>query len=412
MPFSALQVSIIGAGILLVVAVLIFNWWQLRRARQRLEAPERSSSSHTQGTSVGDATDRVEPTLQAQVQPKADALPADGVAVFRPGAMDEDFIPPPIEVLARSPLEQDHANDAEPLGSTTTLPPDKAFPDAAMLPTNLAALAGPDAEIESIIRIQAVKPVGAGALAAGLHARLGKRVRWFGRGANEARWVPLASDTKGAFSEIAACLLLADRNGAASAAQVETFARVVGEIATQLPAAIQLPDLGNEVQRAETLDRLCADVDVQVGLSVRKSGDTSIAGTRLRGVAEAAGFTLTPAGQFVFHQDDTEVVNFTLENMRSEPFSAETLRLSATDGIVLLLDVPQVPDPPRIFDQMKLVGKRLATTLGGELVDDNRRPLDDASLLAIRRQVEGATLALTRVGIEPGSPRARALFGT
>jgi FtsZ-interacting cell division protein ZipA len=156
---------------------------------------------------------------------------------------------------------------------------------------------------------------------------------------------------------------------------------------------------------------LCAEVDVQVGLSICKTGEGSIAGTRLRGVAEAAGFALTPGGVFAFRQEDTDVVLYTLQNMRSEPFSAETLRLSATNGVVLLLDVPQVADPPRTFDQMKLIGKRLAATLGGELVDDNRRPLDDASLTAIRRQVEAAAQALAQVGIEPGSPRALALFG-
>ena len=60
---------------------------------------------------------------------------------------------------------------------------------------------------------------------------------------------------------------------------------------------------------------------------------------------------------------------------------------------------------------MKLIAKRMATTLNAELVDDNRRALDDAALSGIRAQVEAATLALKRVHIEPGSARALALFG-
>ncbi len=86
----------------------------------------------------------------------------------------------------------------------------------------------PDPEIECIVTLQPAKPVGVGALAAGLHARLGKRLRWFGRTAPDAPWQPLASDTRGEFVEVAACLLLADRNGAASRAQLDTFARVIG----------------------------------------------------------------------------------------------------------------------------------------------------------------------------------------
>jgi FtsZ-interacting cell division protein ZipA len=103
-------------------------------------------------------------------------------------------------------------------------------------------------------------------------------------------------------------------------------------------------------------------------------------------------------------------VLFTLQNLRPDPFSAETLRLTATNGVVFLLDVARLPDPVRVFDQMKLAARRLAATLGAELVDDNRRPLDDAALAAIREQVDTAADALRTVHIEPGSARALALF--
>ena len=52
---------------------------------------------------------------------------------------------------------------------------------------------------------------------------------------------------------------------------------------------------------------------------------------------------------------------------------------------------------------MKLAAKRLANTLGGELVDDNHRPLDDAAFAVIREQVDGAADALRAMHIEPGS---------
>jgi FtsZ-interacting cell division protein ZipA len=63
-----------------------------------------------------------------------------------------------------------------------------------------------------------------------------------------------------------------------------------------------------------------------------------------------------------------------------------------------------------VFDQMKLAARRMAVTLGAELVDDKRRPLDDAALVSIREQVEAAADALRSVHIEPGSARAMALF--
>ncbi|MGI8896169.1 MAG: cell division protein ZipA C-terminal FtsZ-binding domain-containing protein, partial [Casimicrobiaceae bacterium] len=80
-------------------------------------------------------------------------------------------------------------------------------------------------------------------------------------------------------------------------------------------------------------------------------------------------------------------------------------------GVVFVLDVPRVVDPLRTFDHMKLAAKRMAHTLSADLVDDNRRPLDDPALAAIREQVQSASDALAHYGIEPGSPRAIALFG-
>jgi FtsZ-interacting cell division protein ZipA len=205
-------------------------------------------------------------------------------------------------------------------------------------------------------------------------------------------------------------MLLADRNGAASRAQLDTFVRIVGDIAPTLPAAFAPPQLAQELARAESLDRLCAELDIQIGLTVQMPEPASIAGTRLRGVAEAAGFRLAPGGRFELVHEDTGAVLYTLQNLRPDPFSPEMLRLTATNGVVFLLDVPRLADPVRVFDQMKLAARRMAATLGAEVVDDHRRLLDDAALATIREQVEAAAEALRAVHIEPGSARALALF--
>jgi len=64
----------------------------------------------------------------------------------------------------------------------------------------------------------------------------------------------------------------------------------------------------------------------------------------------------------------------------------------------------------RAYDLMRAVAKRLATTLEAALVDDNRRPLPEASLGAIRSQVQQVVAAMRAAHIEPGSPRALRLF--
>ncbi len=413
MHMSSLQLGLIVAAVVLVLAVLLYNAWEERRIRRRIDQAFRAqdpSSSPDAGGARGEPA-RVEPTMKpargdasdANVDAPQISNADDRHATNGPadGGVAESSWSPPVEVI-------------EHVLEPGAVPAREQFFDPGM--PRVAAPSGsqgaqPDRDIECIVILQPAKPLTAGAIAAGLHARVGKRLRWFGRTAPGSPWVQLNAATPGEFVELAACMLLADRNGAVSHAQLETFVRVMSELAPLLPAALSVPDAGAEADRAEALDRLCADVDVQVGLTILKQEPSSIAGTRLRGVAEAAGFKLAQGGRFEWQQEDTGEVLYSLQNVRNEPFTVDTLRTSATHGVVLVLDVPRVADPPRAFDHMKLVAKRIAHTLDGELVDDNRRPLDDAALAAIRQQVQSAAGALSACHIDPGSPRAHALFG-
>ena len=412
---SSLQIGLIAAGVLIVVAVIVYNVWQERRLRRRLAETHRAAERSAAAEGMRRAAERVEPTLAGQRAAPSGAQPA-----HRAAAPSETAFEPPVDVIAHPQaadgvdVELPEAATVHARASETADVDEPPAPSAASrgLPPGGDArkLPQPDHEIECLIPVSPPAPIAAGALGAGLHARIGKPLRWFGRIDARSDWQPLASDTPGRFADVVACMLLADRNGAASRAQLESFARIVRELASSLGATFSLPDLAQETARAESLDRLCAELDVQIGLTVQMPEPASIPGTRLRGVAEAAGFHLAPAGRFEFVNEDTGTVLYTLQNLRPDAFSAEMLRLAATNGVVFLLDVARLADPARTFDQMKIAAKRMAHTLGAELVDDNRRPLDDAALATIREQIQAAAEALRAVHIDPGSARALALF--
>jgi len=406
---SSLQLGLVVAGVLLVIGVILYNRWQERRIRQRIDAAFAGGREKPQ---AGDA--RVEPTLRGAAEAAAPAAAAGAAVEATPAvpgtevAHDPDWRPPmdavigPQGPLAEAPDEPQAEPAGEPAGPLNVR--------SRGVGTAATTVAAPDADIETIVMLQPARATTAGALSAGLHARIGKPLRWYGRREPRGPWQRLVTDSRGEYGEFAACMLLADRNGAATAAQIETFHKLVGDVAASLPGAFTAPPIAEEAQRAEALDRLCAELDMQIGLTVRKTPPATIAGTRLRGVAEAAGFRLSPTGRFEWVQDDTGAVLFTLQNVTDEAFTADSLRVGATGGVVFLLDVPRVVDPPRAFDQMKLAAKRMAQTVGGELVDDNGRLLNDAGLAAIREQVANADAALRRYNIEPGSPRALKLF--
>ena len=424
---TTLQLGLIAAGVILVVGVVIYNWMQERRVRRKIaaaftktggvDAVDRDPAASSRGAA------RMEPSLTSRHDGGGDGT--DGKPATVAPAVVPANVPRPLEEEEYdragdfvAPVDFAPTRPSDPRTELPTIPaPEPVAAAAAAMPPSAPRSAGgdrflqPDPDIECVVTLQPARPVGAGALAAGLHARVGKPLRWFGRSTPGAPWQRLKSDTAGEFIELAACLLLADRAGAATRPLIDRFLRLVSELAAALPAAFVAPDAQQEVGRGEALDRVCGDLDVQIGLTLLKPGPAAIPGTRLRGVAEAAGFHLADSGRFECVQEDTGAVLYSLQNYRSEPFTVDNLRLTSTPGAVFLLDVPRVVDPVRVFDQMKLAAKRMTQTLDATLVDDNRRPLNDAALAAIRQQVQTTAAALKEIRVEPGSPRALALFG-
>jgi hypothetical protein len=318
---------------------------------------------------------------------------------------DLDSSPGQSAAIDVAPAETGDEDSREAAETTPARAP--AHPTA---PRSTRDALAPDPDIECVVLLTPGAPVASAGLARAVAAPEGKPTRWLGRRSAALPWQPLEGST-GPWQEVAACLLLADRAGPATPDEIGGFLQVVAEAASALPAQVVLPDAGAEAARAEELDRFCADLDVQIGLTILKGELGQIAGTRLRGVAEAAGFHLSADGHFEYFQEDTGAVLCTLQNYKQEPFTIESLRTTSTPGFVLFIDVPRVADPVRAFDQVRLTAKRLAQTLEAVLVDDNRRPLDDAALGAIRAQVQATAGALREAHIDPGGPRALRLFG-
>ena len=377
---NPLFLGLIAAGILLVAGVLIYNWLQERRVRRRMNTALRKSDGTPPGMTRGRG--RIEPMLNAD-----DSESSQSVAIEM--APEDDQLLPHVadEIPDESLSHVVPATKAERLGLA------------------------PDPDIECVALLQPAQAASTAALGSARSADGAKPVRWLGRRAAGTTWQVIDATTQGPWHEVAGCLLLANRGGPVSRAELDSFQRLVSEVATALGAPNARIDPAAEADRAEALDRFCADLDVQIGLTILKSELGQIAGTRLRGVAEAAGFRINAAGHFEHAQEETGAAMYTLQNYTQEPFTIESLRKMSTPGVVFVLDVPRVSDPVRVFDQMRMAAKRMTKTLEGVLVDDNRRPITDTSLAAIRAQVQVTASALREAHIDPGGPRALRLFG-
>jgi hypothetical protein len=191
--------------------------------------------------------------------------------------------------------------------------------------------------------------------------------------ADRAAWRPLGG--AGNCSAVRAGLQLATRAGPVAEAQLIEFRGAVDTLAANIGAAVSAPETRHALETARELDLLCADADIQVVLHVVPQPGGTFPG-------DAAA-----AGDFAFavaRRDD--------------------------GGFVLSLDVPRTLEVRRGYDAMVVCARDLCTRLGGLIVDDNGRPLDEHALSAIGAQLDTVCSTLEARGIEPGGPAALRLF--
>jgi hypothetical protein len=187
-------------------------------------------------------------------------------------------------------------------------------------------------------------------------------------------WRPLTS--AGSCAAVHAALQLASRSGPVSEAELIEFRAAVDTLAAGIGASVQAPEIKLALETARELDQLCADADIQVVLHVVPQ----------------------PGGTFAARA---------AEQGPDEPFAVS----QREDGAYSLsLDVPRTPDVRRGYDAMVVRARDLSAALGGMIVDDNGRVLDERALAGIGAQLETVRAALAERGIEPGGPAAQRLF--
>ncbi|MDP2825482.1 MAG: cell division protein ZipA C-terminal FtsZ-binding domain-containing protein [Sulfuritalea sp.] len=389
MAISELQIALIGAGAMAVVAVWGYNAWQERQHRQTADRIFKGGQ--------GDAL------LDGQ-QAAATAVPPAAAIRREPGERQE----PHFSDEASDDLP-DAVGDASPAADVPQA--ERESPPQPVLPADCA-----DSVADCVLRLVAADPVPAPAVRAMQNAwagALSKPLHWLARhdshGDADGAWRPVDAHDTGRYREWAVALQLVDRRGPVSDGELARFFDGVQQVAKQAAASLELPSRGELVMRAGKLDEFCAAVDIQFVLHVVEVSGGVFAGTKLRGVAEAAGLILE--GDGVFRARDAGGGElFTVANLGAERLEAESIKSLATHGLTLSLDVPRVTDGALAFDHMLATARQLATTLGGVLVDAQRAPLAEAMIDAMRAKTAELQQRMRDGGIVPGSTRALRLF--
>jgi hypothetical protein len=242
----------------------------------------------------------------------------------------------------------------------------------------LEAAALPDARLDYVIELSLRQLMSAAAVAerwAPFEHRFAGRAL-LAASPDRGTWRPLSA--AGSCAAVRAALQLASRAGPVGEAELIEFRAAADTLAAGIGATVQAPEVKHAVEAARELDQLCAEADIQVVLHVVPQPGGAFD-------ADAAAPAAGPQAAFAVSRRE--------------------------DGAFsLALDVPRTAEVRRSYDAMVVRARDLCVSLGGMIVDDNGRVLDERALAAIGEQLDAVRETLVARGIEPGGPAALRLF--
>ncbi len=352
---SDLQIGLIALGVLLILLVLGFNWWQDRRVRRRMQTHFPASEQ--------------DPLLGA-------GAAAGGAAAARrePGMGGE-----PARAQPGQPAPVDPGTDAD-----DTVEPDPAC--EVVIEINFAE---PVRGAELLPYMQSLRHVGR------------KPMRVFAETDQRRHRAHIHADESYASMQLA--VLLANRSGPLTAIEWSQAWARAQDMAERFDATIEGPDQQAVLEQGARLDDTCAALDTQVGLTLLLG--TAQPAAEVLAVAREIGFV--PDGNRLAWPAENGVARFMLARADGAAFDAG---MGGIERLYLLLDVPCSPADSRAFGRMVDVGRDLAARLRAELVDDQGKPLAEGSETVIDERLQVLFGQLEQAGLPAGSERAQRVF--
>ena len=458
---SDLQMGLIAIGLLIILAVVVINWWQERKFHQQVERnfTQLNDDALLQKPAPGlmsDAELADEAKLNANLQTHfeeavVDSEPNDLVKEKFADTYDEfmDKSPKLAQEFSIEKFAEINTDERiEPVFDTEVEgnPKPKATPSSANVAQHdeikaifEEAFKQPEVAPPKTADVDAQSEPPALTLPQVLHGQidliavlylaaetplnvLTKELGGLLEGYDKATFVHvLASDTQtwrlmtdasddATITRVTCSMQLADRGGAVSRNTLNRFQLAVESAGLELNAHVEWQSIGDALNIANALDEFCIEVDKTVGFHLVHGENGAFTGTKLRGLSEAQGLTLANDGVFKCMDDKLNQASFVMFNQDSNPFSPEMLRTSVVKGVTFQLDIPHVSHCTEAFTQMVQVARQMEIGLNAVLVDDNNKVLSDIQIEKIRQQLKVIHAKMLVRGITPGSDSAHRLF--
>lgn len=350
---SELQIGLLSIGILLVVAVYLYGFWQQRSYRGKFGSSYKSQHEHALYKSNSAAVDALLDEETAVIGPQDAQRSVGGDEICTLLSAETDYV---VSINLKAPLSSD-----------------------------------------------VLAPLWA------QRFDFGKSVNACGQNAGTGLWERLIPESHQAYDVFKIGLQLVDRAGAVSEARLKSFHEVIRNVGEHIQSEFSLPSVTNAILQANSLDEFCAEVDKMIGLNILPGGDRLLFGSEIAQMAERRSMELQSDGSFHL-LNEQGLSLFSLGNLDGSPFQHHTLNQVRVQGLTLLLDVPRVGRPVHYFDEMVVLARAIAMDLKAGLVDDHRVTLGDKAIAQIREQVASIESRMIAGKIAPGSAQALRLF--
>lgn len=372
---SPMRVGLIGIGLLIIIAVWLFNKFQERRIARGLEGRFASDSSDVLLNGQGQADE--------QDQRREAARRFSG-----------ERFEPRIGDMAEPQLGSEPALFLQPEGG------------AQAAPREVAPAALVDAVIHAVMTLSVDSALPGEKWLQALHS-----LRHAGRHQvvveGDTAFGPSALDATQRYSTVRIGVQLANRSGALNEIEFSEFVAALQQQAEVLGAVCDAPEMMQTVAAARALDARCAPLDASIGINVAcPQGSWPV--SRVVEVARNFGLTARSDHRFVSYDADNHAL-FTLQDGDGGALLGEQAA-NSTERVTFLLEVPRAPQSAQPFERMRLAAVAFAAQLDGVVVDDQLRTLTEPALASIGRQIEPVYQQLESQGLAAGSARALALF--
>ncbi|MGH1426506.1 MAG: cell division protein ZipA C-terminal FtsZ-binding domain-containing protein [Arenicella sp.] len=217
------------------------------------------------------------------------------------------------------------------------------------------------------------------------------------------------------FDEIAVSLQLADKTGAMTRKESNTFSTLAIEMADDLNKKMVFSmDLDESVEKGRMLDGLARKYDALVVCNIIPKRRKGFRSTDIKSCTK--DLKMMPAKNGVFgcfdQVNDTVALRYSLAlaDSEGEYVPATTRDPFQVDEIVVFLNVPLVKKPAEAFDVMIQDARKLAAWMDGKIVDKHARNMTSRTLDKISEQIMTIEKEMALDGLVPGSELCKKLF--